>query len=301
VNPPLHLGLTPGRRADDPAGDAGASGRGDPVESWAAEEPSLAPAIALDYHARVPPVSSQRARETRILAKLTTGTLRPATPRDTPLPVSLGTKPSGEDRCRGCDELQADWLVGDRRWHYLCVLFWQGRSEASHAPETLGASGVTPDRPRWVIVTRVDRPEVVPALQRSFAGSAWVEVVVDRRRGERRHGTLQPARDRRLAGRRSADQDPAQRLAFRLALRGDGFETYEATGPAPGRCPECGAMVSVELPRFAEPPFRLDLTVVHETITPDRARHVVELQSLSATGRVLLASRLFVRTRTEPA
>jgi hypothetical protein len=34
--------------------------------------------------------------------------------------------------------------------------------------------------------------------------------------------------------------------------------------------------------------------------TPDRARHMVELQSFSATGRVLLASRLFVRTRTEP-
>jgi hypothetical protein len=59
-------------------------------------------------------------------------------------------------------------------------------------------------------------------------------------------------------------------------------------------------MVSVEMPRFAEPPVRLDLTVVHEDIQPDRARHTVELQSRSATGRVLLASRLFVRTRAEP-
>ena len=54
---------------------------------------------------------------------------------------------------------------------------------------------MTPDRARWVIVTRVERPEVYPALQRSFAGSPWVEVVVDRRRGERRHGTAQGADD----------------------------------------------------------------------------------------------------------
>jgi hypothetical protein len=160
---------------------------------------------------------------------------------------------------------------------------------------------VTPERPRWVIVAQVNRAEVYPALRRSFAGSAWVEVVLDRRRGERRHDPVQPVEDRRLAGRRTSDQDPAQTPAFRLAQRGDRFETYEATAPVQDRCLECGAMVSVELPRFAEPPFRLDLTVVHETIAPARARHVVELQSLSATGRVLLASRLFVRTRTEPA
>ena len=59
-------------------------------------------------------------------------------------------------------------------------------------------------------------------------------------------------------------------------------------------------MVSIEMPRFAEPPVRLELTVVHETIQRERARHVIELQSFSATGRVLLASRMFVRTLTEP-
>ena len=158
-----------------------------------------------------------------------------------------------------------------------------------------------PERPRWVIVTRIDRPEVVPALRRTFARSAWVDVVVDRRRGERRHGTVQVAGERRLAGRRSADRDPAQTPPFRLAHRADGFEAYEATSPVPGRCPECGAMVSVELPRFVEPPVHLDLAVVHEPIQPGRARHVVDLQSFSATGRVLLASRLFVWTRTESA
>ena len=152
-----------------------------------------------------------------------------------------------------------------------------------------------------MIVAQVNRAEVYPALRRNFAGTAWVEVVLDRRLGERRQRTMPPADDRRLAGRRSADQDPAQTPVFRLAHRGDGFEAYEATVPVPGRCPECGAMVSIEMPRFAEPPVRLELTVVHETIQRERARHVIELQSFSATGRVLLASRMFVRTLTEPA
>ena len=159
---------------------------------------------------------------------------------------------------------------------------------------------VTPERSHWVIVTQVDRPEVVSGLRRMFAASAWVDVVVDRRRGARRQGAGQVARDRRLAGRRDADRHPTQTPLFRLAHRGDGFEAYEAIGPVPGRCPVCGAMVSLELPRFVEPPVRLDLAVVHEPIQPGRARHMVDLQSFSATGRVLLASRLLARTRTEP-
>ena len=138
-------------------------------------------------------------------------------------------------------------------------------------------------------------------LRRSFGESSWVEVVVDRRRGERRQGGDRASGvERRSVGRRGADRDPAQHPAFRLAQRGDGAEIYEATGPESGRCPQCGALLSVEMPRFTEPPGRLDLTVVHETIPPNRARHAVEVQSFSATGRVLLASRLLARTRTEP-
>jgi hypothetical protein len=107
---------------------------------------------------------------------------------------------------------------------------------------------------------------------------------VDRRRGERRQGGSPPGADRRVVGRRTSDQHPAQVPAFRLAHRGEGgFDVFEATGPESGKCPQCGAMVSVEMPRFAEPPARLELAVVHETIQPDRTRHVVELQTRSAT------------------
>jgi hypothetical protein len=53
-------------------------------------------------------------------------------------------------------------------------------------------------------------------------------------------------------------------------------------------------MRTVELPAFAEPPVRLELKVVHD-VTPQGLRHVVEAQSLSATGRVLFTSQLRAR------
>ena len=59
--------------------------------------------------------------------------------------------------------------------------------------------------------------------------------------------------------------------------------------------------MNVELPRFVEPPVRLVLTVIHEGSSTNGARHSVELQSFSATGRVLLATRLAGRIRTEPS
>jgi hypothetical protein len=251
---------------------------------------------------RNPSVSSQRVREDRILEKLRLGTLPLAT-LTTPEAVraAIGSKPTGEGRCRGCDELQADAFVADHGWHYLCFLFWQGRNEIvrqTHRadPKTGGIdNGIAPRRAHWVVVVKVNRPEVFASLRRHFAQSTWVEVVVDRRRGERRQASTGASVDRRRGGRRTADRDPAQGPAFRRAHRSDNFDVYEATTPLPGRCPQCGVALSVELPRFAEPPVRLELAVVHEAIAPDKARHVVELQSLSPTGRVLVATRLFAR------
>ena len=237
-------------------------------------------------------MNSQRAREKRIVEKLRSGALRPA-PRDAPEAgrASLSPNQGGESRCRGCDELQADSLVGDRPWHYLCFLYWQGRSETVRAndPSDIGGDqGLVPERSRWVIVVRADRPEKYAALRRNFAGSKWVDVVVDRR-------GAQPDQDR---GRAPGTERRVS--AFRRAHRSADFEIYEATAPLAGRCPQCEETLSVELPRFAEPPVRLEISVVHENVPPDRARHAVDLKSLSATGRVLLASRLFARTPAGP-
>jgi hypothetical protein len=155
-----------------------------------------------------------------------------------------------------------------------------------------------------VIVVPVDRPEAHEALRRNFARSAWVDVVVDRRRGERRRdeaaGASAPVERRTAKRRKPSERDPTPLAAgaFRLANQVDGCEVYEFTGPESGPCPECGAMVSVELPRFVEPPVRLELIVRHEAMPGQGQppRHVVELQSFSPTGRVLLATRLAGRT-----
>lgn len=270
------------------------------------------PVIAFDYDDRVLrehlPVSSQRVREDRILEKLRLGTLPSATRLDTPEAVraAIGTKPSGEGRCRGCDELQADAVVSEHPWHYLCFLFWQGRSEAvrqthrAATPTPAEARGIVPQRARWVVVVKVNRPDAFTSLRRHFAGTSWVEVVVDRRRGERRQAPAKANLERRRGGRRIADNDPTRVPSFRRAHRGDDFDVYEAIAPVPGQCPVCGVGLTVELPRFAEPPVRLELEVVHEAVSPDKARHAVELQSLSPTGRVLLATRLFARGQNEP-
>jgi len=243
-------------------------------------------------------VSSQRIREQRIVERLHAGALALASPSDTSRP-----NPSGVGRCHGCLEAEADSLVGDHPWHALCVLFWQGRSGTlrdDRIPHTQPGRGVTPARPLWVIVVPVGRPDTYAALRRSFARSVWVDVVLDRRGGPSSSSGRAPAVDRRGPRRRRGDTDAGPVSAFRRAARGDDFEVYEATAPLPVRCPQCGVLGTVELPRFAEPPVRLELAVVHEIVLPTTVQHVVDLQSLSATGRVLTALRLRVRPRTEP-
>jgi hypothetical protein len=74
---------------------------------------------------------------------------------------------------------------------------------------------------------------------------------------------------------------------------------YEATALAGARCPTCELTVRFEMPRFVEPPARLDLTVIHETVQPKHARHFVELQTFTSTGRALLASRVTARVAVE--
>lgn len=154
-------------------------------------------------------------------------------------------------------------------------------------------------RARWIIVVQVTRPEVYTKLRRTFEGAPWVEVVVDRRRGERRRRSDLPEAERRLVGRRRED-DSTRLPEYRLAYRGNGHDVYEATALAGARCPECEQTVRFEMPRFVEPPARLDVTVVHETIQPKHARHLVELQSFTSTGRALLASRITARVGGEP-
>jgi len=122
---------------------------------------------------------------------------------------------------------------------------------------------------------------------------------VDRRRGERRQRHRSPAVERRLADRRRSVAKGGT-PDYRLAYRGDGFDVYEATSFLSTQCGECGITVVFEMPRFGEPPARLELRVIHEEAEsqpqPLRARHLVEIQTFGVTGRPLLAARHLART-----
>lgn len=154
-------------------------------------------------------------------------------------------------------------------------------------------------RPRWIIIVEPSRPEILGGLRRTFQRVPWVEVLLDRRRGERRHADESSQSDRRLGDRRRREDDRTRVPDYRLAHRGEGHDVFELNSLAGARCPACEAMVRFEMPRFAEPPARLELTVAHETIQPKHARHVVELQSFTSTGRPLLASRVTARAAVE--
>ena len=153
--------------------------------------------------------------------------------------------------------------------------------------------------PRWVVVTRPDRPGLLDELAWRYRHAPWVEVFADRRGWERRRRQEPCASDLRLGERRGVPGDGTRMPAFRLVRQGDGFDVYEATGYASARCPECGAMAMFEMPRSGEPPGRLDLHVVHDPMTQQRARHIVELNLYTSSGRPLLASRIFARTRID--
>jgi hypothetical protein len=149
------------------------------------------------------------------------------------------------------------------------------------------------------VVTRPDRPGLLDELAWRYRGAPWVEVLADRRRGERRQHEAPREADLRLGDRRGTPGDRTRIPAYRLTCQGEGFDVYEATGFAPARCPDCGATVMFEMPRSGEPPARLDLHVVHERAPSEpqtRAQHAVELLLYASSGRPLLASRSLART-----
>jgi hypothetical protein len=155
--------------------------------------------------------------------------------------------------------------------------------------------------PRWVVVTHPDRPGLLDELAWRYRLAPWVDVLAERRRGDRRQRQESRGADLRLGDRRGVPGDQTTRPAYRLAFHGDGFDVYAATGHAAAQCPECGATVMFEMPRAVEPPARLDLQVAHDPASVDqhRARHVVDLLMYAFSGRPLLATRCFARTRVE--
>lgn len=147
--------------------------------------------------------------------------------------------------------------------------------------------------PLWLVVVARDRRDLLARLGRSFAGTPMIDLVLDRRQGERRRQDTPGPGDRRRGDRRRpatlARSSPAG--GYRLIQRAEGFDVFQAEARASARCPECAALIEFEMPRFGELPARLDLLVVHTERTP----HAVETQAFRASGRPFLACRMLAR------
>lgn len=155
---------------------------------------------------------------------------------------------------------------------------------------------------RWLVVIQPDQAALQPRLRASF-DRVLVEVIVDRRRGERRHASQPAGAERRRRDRR-------QPVNPRYALHHEqpGFRIYQAIGRIAARCVTCGAAVEWEMPEFREPPARLSIDVLHRTrisretlrapgAPDDSSRHSVSLQAFTAAGRELLSCYVPARPR----
>ena len=119
---------------------------------------------------------------------------------------------------------------------------------------------------RWVVVTRPDRPGLLDELAWRYRHTPWVEVLPDRRRGERRRQREPRGVDLRLGERRGVPGDSIRPRAYRLVRAAEGYNVYEATVHAAARCPECGATATLGMPCSGDPPAQLGVRVVDDLI-----------------------------------
>ena len=102
----------------------------------------------------------------------------------------------------------------------------------------------------WVVVIRADRPDVIARLRRLLAGAAWVQIVVDRRRADRRRtapAAGRPDPERRRADRRRTSRE-ASGAPYRLIQSAEGYQVLQSQSRASVRCPDCGSGSSSRCP-----------------------------------------------------
>jgi hypothetical protein len=156
--------------------------------------------------------------------------------------------------------------------------------------------------PRWFLVIKPEQRELLEILQERLDGSG-VEVVIDRRRRERRRGSFGPAMDRRQADRRR--QKPVAHVAV-AGVPEVASHQPSAKGPArieaprpnedlAQRCPTCAEAVELEMPRFPHPPARVEMEVGHLTGNGREGHHYVEIAAFTVSGRLLLSQRVPAR------
>jgi hypothetical protein len=153
--------------------------------------------------------------------------------------------------------------------------------------------------PYWLVVVRQDRRELFAKLRRSFEETPIVEVIVDRRQGERRRDPASTPAERRRAERRRPPvlREPTRADGYRLLQMADGFQVFQAESRVPIQCSDCGAALEFEMPRFTELPARIEVHVLHTSSHASASQHIVETQAFRTSGRPFLACRIVARRR----
>jgi hypothetical protein len=165
----------------------------------------------------------------------------------------------------------------------------------------MGKNGTGPIR--WFLVVKPDQGELFKLLRERLDGTG-VEVLIERRRRERRRGGLGSGMDRRVNDRRR--QRPFALLSAAAASLGASDPAPTAASPRAAaaspesaavthRCPTCAAAVELELPRFPHPPARVEMEVGHVTGNGRDGQHYVEIAAFSVSGRLLLSQRVPAR------
>jgi hypothetical protein len=138
-------------------------------------------------------------------------------------------------------------------------------------------------RPRWLIVVEREQRELYELLRTSLRPDAPFDVVLDRRQGDAPGDAPERKEDRRRGN--GAERAPAGLLFLRVALAGPVGATT-LTRP----CPDCGLVPVFEMPRFPQPPARLEAEVVHAG--PARDQHYADIYAFTVSGRSLLVQRV---------
>jgi hypothetical protein len=142
-------------------------------------------------------------------------------------------------------------------------------------------------RPRWLIVVEREQRELYELLRKSLRPDAPFDVVLDRRQGEQRSEAADGSQDRRRSN--GAERAPIGLLFLRVSLAGPVGATT-LTRP----CPDCDLMPAFEMPRFPQPPARLEAEVVHTG--PARDQHYADIYAFTVSGRSLLVQRVRAAT-----
>ena len=155
---------------------------------------------------------------------------------------------------------------------------------------------------RWFLVVRPEQRDLLAILQERLYGSG-VEVVVERRRRERRRGSLGPGMDRRVNERRRqrhvAFLSSVEPAVAPVPVAASTLTRVEVQASRDGamaqRCPTCSEAVEHEMPRFPHPPARVEMEVGHLTGSGRDGHHYVEIAAFTVSGRLILSQRVPAR------